>query len=145
MYNNQIIKWITYENELIWDKSWSLSFFQSESFNIEASNAQCGNFSFLVIHVLCEINLESHLCHLSPACCSFGKFQPQKSAKINKDLNSKPLNVLKWQILLWFHANSEWKKNHEISTLWNVTTLKSTYYPVLSLLRNVISRKIGSK
>ena len=29
--------------------------------------------------------------------CKFGKFQPTKNAKIHKNQNTKPLNVIKWQ------------------------------------------------
>ena len=31
--------------------------------------------------------------------CSFGQFQPSKSAKIHKNQNSEPLHTLNWQIL----------------------------------------------
>ena len=31
--------------------------------------------------------------------CSFGEFQPSKSAKIHRNQKSQPLNVVKWQIL----------------------------------------------
>ena len=65
-----------------------------------------------------------HFCH-SKGCefCSFCKLQPSKRAKIHKNQNSEPLNVLKWLILHfenpqnWFHVKSEWYKNHDITTL----------------------------
>ena len=39
-------------------------------------------------------------CHFRDSeFCSFGNFQPLKSAKINKNQISVPQNVLKWQIL----------------------------------------------
>ena len=53
----------------------------------------------------------------------FAILEALKSAKIHKNQNSEPLNVLKWQIFrlyirhLWFHVKFEWQKNSVISTL----------------------------
>jgi len=66
----------------------------------------------------------------------FGKFQALKSAKMYKNQNSEPLNVLKWQILHfyntqnWFHVKSEWQKNHEISALrkFSIHVLSNNQY-----------------
>ena len=62
-----------------------------------------------------------HFCHFrSCEFCSFGKYQPSKSAKIKTNLNSEPLDALKWLILHfknpqnWFHVKSDWYKDHEI-------------------------------
>ena len=64
-----------------------------------------------------------HFFHFrSSVFCWFGKCQPSKSAKIHKNQNSKPANVLRWQILNlynpknWFHVKSKWLKNPDIFT-----------------------------
>ena len=61
---------------------------------------------FSVAQILREINFRkarsseiAAFCHfMGFELCPFSKFQPSKSAKIHKNENSEPPNVLKWQI-----------------------------------------------
>ena len=60
-------------------------------------------------HILREINFEDSKSARTALFAILGamnfvhsvEFQPSKSAKIHKYQNSEPLNVLKWQILLF--------------------------------------------
>ena len=67
----------------------------------------CKFQDFSITHILREINF-MHSRSAKTAIfaikkgsefCSFGKFQPSKSAKIHKSKNSEPLDVVKWLIL----------------------------------------------
>ena len=49
--------------------------------------------------ILSKLNFEHLHIVKGSEFCEFGYFQPSKSAKIDKNKNSEPLNVLKWQIL----------------------------------------------
>ena len=84
---------------------------------------------FCITEILCEINFEDSRNAKSAVfailgAVNFVHFLPSKSAKIHKNQNSEPLNVVKWLILHfknlqnWFHVKSELYKNREISSLW---------------------------
>ena len=75
-------------------------------FNLK--EVHCGNLKiFLLLRFYLISNLGEFrsckiaiLCNLrGPYFCEFGKIQPSKIAKIHQNQHSKPLNVLKWQIL----------------------------------------------
>ena len=56
----------------------------------------CKFQDFCITEILREINfVDLRGCEFY----SLGKFQPSKSAKIHKNLNSEPLNFVKWLIL----------------------------------------------
>ena len=69
--------------------------------------------------------------------CSFGEFQPSKSAKFHKNQNSEPLNVLKWQILHF--------KNLQIDFTKNLSDRKILKFPHCGLKVAVNGRKPCTK